>query len=35
MAKSNFLNQAASFMSESYISQFHGSAHKKTAFFIF
>ena len=30
MAKVNFLNQAESFTSETYISQFHGSAHKKT-----
>ena len=30
MAKFNFLNQAESFMSESYISEHHGNAHKKT-----
>ena len=30
MAKVNFLNQAESFMSESYISQLHGNANKKT-----
>ena len=30
MAEVNFLNQAESFMSESYISQLHGNAHKKT-----
>ena len=30
MAKVNFLNQAQSFMSESYISQLHGNASKKT-----
>ena len=29
MAKVNFLNQAESFMSESYISQLHGNAHTK------
>ena len=29
MAKVNFLNLAESFTSESYISQFHGNAHKK------
>ena len=29
MAKVNFLNQAESFMSERYISQLHGNAHKK------
>ena len=26
----NFLNQAESFMSESYISQLHGNVHNKT-----
>ena len=30
MAEVNFLNQADSFMSESYISQLHRNAHKKT-----
>ena len=30
MAKANFLNQAESFMSESYISQIHDNANKKT-----
>ena len=30
MAKVNFLHQAESFMSESYISQHHGNANKKT-----
>ena len=30
MAEVNFLNQAESFKSESYISQLHGNAHKKT-----
>ena len=30
MAKVNFLNQAESSMSESYISQLHGNRHKKT-----
>ena len=30
MAKINFLNQAESFMSGSYISQLHGYANKKT-----
>ena len=30
MAKVNFLNQAESFMSESYISQLYGNAYKKT-----
>ena len=30
MAKFNFLKQAESFMSESYISQLRGNAHKKT-----
>ena len=30
MTKVNFLNQAESFMSESYISQLHGNAHNKT-----
>ena len=29
MAKVNFLNQDESFMSESYISQRRGNAHKK------
>ena len=29
MAKVNFLNQAESFMSESYISQLHVNANKK------
>ena len=30
MAKVDFLNQAESFMSESYISQLHGNAYKET-----
>ena len=30
MAKVNCLNQAESFMSESYNSQLHGNANKKT-----
>ena len=30
MTKVNFLNQAESFKSESYISQLHGNANKKT-----
>ena len=30
MVKVNFLNQAESFMSESYFFQLHGNAHKKT-----
>ena len=30
MAKVKFLNQAESFMSESYISQLHGNEHNKT-----
>ena len=30
MAKVNFLNQAESFILESYISQLHGNANKKT-----
>ena len=30
MAKVNFLNQAELFMSESYISQLQGNAHKET-----
>ena len=30
MTKVNFLNQAESFMSESYISQLDGNANKKT-----
>ena len=30
MAKVNFLNQAESFISESYICQLHGNANKKT-----
>ena len=30
MVKVNFFNQVKSFMSESYISQLHGNAHKKT-----
>ena len=30
MAEVKFLNQAESFMSESYISQLHGNANKKT-----
>ena len=30
IGKVNFLNQAESFMSESYISQLHGNAHNKT-----
>ena len=30
MAKVNLLNQAESFTSESYISQLHGNANKKT-----
>ena len=30
MAKVNFLNQAESFKSESYISQLHGNSNKKT-----
>ena len=30
MAKANCLNQAESFMSESYISQNHDNANKKT-----
>ena len=30
MAEVNFLNQAESFMSESYTSQLHGNVHKKT-----
>ena len=30
MAKVNFLNQAGSFMSVTYISQLHGNAHKGT-----
>ena len=30
MAQVNFLSQAESFMSESYISQLHGNARKKT-----
>ena len=30
MVKVEFLNQAESLMSESYISQLHGNAHKKT-----
>ena len=29
MTKVNFLNQAESFMSESYISQLHGNVNKK------
>ena len=29
MAKVNLLNQAESFMSDSYISQLHGNGHKK------
>ena len=29
MAKVTFLNQPESFMSQSYISQLHGNAHKK------
>ena len=29
MTKVNFLNQAESFMSESYISQLYGNAYKK------
>ena len=29
MAKVNFLNKPESFMSERYISQLHGNAHKK------
>ena len=29
MAQVNFLNQAESFISENYISQLHGNAHKK------
>ena len=31
MAKVNFLNQAESFMSKSYISQLQGNAHEKTS----
>ena len=30
MAKVNFLNEAQSFMSKSYIFQLHGNANKKT-----
>ena len=30
MAKVNFVNQAESFMSETYFSQVHGNAQKKT-----
>ena len=30
MSKVNFLNHAESFMSENYISQLHGNAHKET-----
>ena len=30
MAKVDFLKQAESFMSESYISQLHGNTNKKT-----
>ena len=30
MAQVNFLNQAESFISKSYISQLHGNAHEKT-----
>ena len=30
MAKNYFLNQAKSFTSESYVSQLHGNANKKT-----
>ena len=32
MVKVNFLNQAESFMSESYISQLHGNADEDTLF---
>ena len=35
MATVNFLNQARSFMSESYISQLHGNAHNKTRKWIY